>query len=533
MPERKPGRGPDSSKASALPFAHAIFTNEAGRILSVFDGASPDRGAQPLPPSALSVAARIGADGLMPPRSRVSHELVGGPMVSVSGDYAFLHATFEGAPPEGEEVRLLRAVLDLETAYAAHLEKVGAPPSIFAGARARVEQVYRANVRGTLSPPSAGRVFVHASIEPRGPGILVLLRLRNFTREPVHGVSVSFASPKDFLRAAALYGTGAAVDLATVHLVEPLEPGEKLLELRLEPQEPREGPLQLALHLPNGTQVPARPLRISVKMPHLQAPRADPSMLAQQVAPSDGDPRDVFRLRYTRAVSPDFAFERVKEAVARERPLKLMEFSAPAPAYHEAWYLAKVAPSGYPMLIEVAVRGPGRLIEVRAATKSLPDLLGVKAEYRRRIRELLSERFMGKRVVVQRSDALSPSFEEAAPYLHSTLLLKHMQGEIGATELWHEMRRTATGGSGEGWQFVAPYADELLDGIGEGGKKARAPRLTGLQAQQELLEGVAETFTRIMSPIALEQTARMGRPGARLRSGLDRGAEAEAEAAED
>ena len=533
MPGRKAGKPVERPVATALPFSHAIFTNEAGRILSVFNGATPEGGPQPLPPAALSMAGRIGADGLMPPRCVAAHDLLGGPMVSVSGDCAFLHATFEGAAPEGEPLRLLRAVLDLESAYAVHFGDVGAPPATFTGARARVEQVYRTSARAPLSAPSAARVFVHASIEPRGPGILVLLRLRNFTPEAVNGVSVSFTSPKEFLRAAALYGTGAAVDLAAVHLLEPLEPGEKLLELRLEPQEPREGPLTLALRLANGSQIPARPLRIVVKMPHLKAPPADPVMLARQVAPGDDDPRDVFRLRYTRAVSPDFAFERVKEAVARERPLKLMEFSAPAPAYHEAWYLANVAPSGHPMLIEVAVRGPGRLIEVRAVTKTLGDLLGVKAEYRRRIRELLSERFMGKRVVVQRSDQLAPSLEEAAPYLHSTLLLKHMQGEIGAAELWHEMRRTATGGSGEGWQFVAPYADELLDGIGDGGKTARLPRLTGLQAQQELLEGVGETFTRIMSPIALEQTSRMGRPGARLRSGLDRGAEAEAEAAED
>lgn len=530
------GRGekvPPSTAAAAFPFEHMIIADPTGRILAAVLGKASGDTARPLPQAAVSLAERIGADGLMPPRSFGLREIIGGHLLSVAGDVVCAHAVYAQAPPASETMNLLRVVLDFEAAYAAHLVDPKAAAATFSAARARAERVYRAKNLPALDAPVPVRLFVHATVEPRGPGIMVLLRLRNFTREPVSGVAVSFQSAKDFVRPAALYGTGASVDLAAVQLLEPLPPGEKLLELRLEPQEPRDGPLRLSLTAPGFPEAPCRPLQLEVRLPVLRPPNTDFVMLARKVALDDADPRDVFRLRYTRAVSAEFAFERVKEAVTRERPLQLMEFSSPAPAYHEAWYLASVAPKGEPMLVEVAVRGPGRLIEVRVATKRLADLLGVKAEYRRRIRELLSERFMGKRVVVQRTEALSPSIDEAAPHLHAALLLKHLQGEIGAAELWHEMRRTATGGSGEGWQFVAPYAQEMMDEIEGPGKARRPPRLSAEQAQQELLGGVSDMFTRLMSPIALEQTARMDRPGARLRTGLDRGAEAEAEAAED
>ena len=525
--------------APRLAFEHALLTDEAGRIVSVVEGAVPeDISALPRAPApaAVSLARHIGMAGLLPPRAASLRELVGGHLLSVAGDRAILHAQYAEPPPRDQAMLLLRAVLDLESAYAAHLGDPASPDSIYSAVRGRIARVFSGASRVAMGPPAAVRVFVHASIEPRGPGVLAVLRIRNFTRAPVRGVSVAFASPKDFLRPAALYGTGAAVDTSAVRLLEELKPGEKVLELRLEPQEPRTGPLQLTLKGPDGREVPARPLTVAVKFPRVEAPRPDAVLLSRQLAMREEDPRDVFRLRFTRAVAPAFAFERVQEAVARERPMKLMEFSAPAPSYHEAWYLGTIAPAGAPLLVEVAVRGPGRLIEIRVATRALDDLLGVKAEYRRRVRELLSERFMGKRAVVQRSDTLPPSVEESAPHLHSTLLLKHLEGEISAGELWRELRRTATGGSGEGWQFVAPFADELMEApqAKTGARRPpRPPRLGGKQAQEELLGGIADSFNKLIAPIVLAQTARMVRTGARLKTGLDRAAEAEAEAAED
>jgi hypothetical protein len=531
------GKGQNVERPARLPFEHALLTDESGRIVSAFAGEFTATNATGPSPSAVSLASRIALDGLLAPRSFVIHDTLGGCLLSVAGDRSEIHALYAQQPAPDQGLTLLRAIFDVEAAHAVHLASPTANPSVYASVPTRVARIFATNAPGSLKPPGAARVFVHATLEPRGPGVLVLLRVRNFTPEPVRGISIAFASPKEFLRPSALYGTGAAVDTSAVHLMEDLEPGEKLLELRLEPQEPHTGPFSVSLRGPGGLDVPARPMVVAVAFPKLSPPQKDPMMLAQQVVMREDDPRDVFRLRFTRAVSTEFAFERVKEAVARELPLKMMEYSSPAPAYHEAWFLSTVAPSQAPLLVEVAVRGPGRLIEVRAATRSLDDLLGVKAEYRRRIRELLSERFMGKKVMVLRSDALPPSIEEATPHLHSTLLLRHLQGEIGAGELWHEIRRTATGGSGEGWQFVAPFADELgpLEDKSDGGdhKALRPAHLVGMQSQRDLAGGIEESFQRIMAPIVLAQTARMGKPGARLRTGLDRESEAEAEAAED
>jgi hypothetical protein len=532
-----PGKGQGADPTARFPFEHALLTDESGRIVAAFAGEFRGGGAPAPSPAAVSLAGRIAVDGLLAPRSAAIHDTLGGFLLSVAGDRCEIHALYPERPDAEQGLSLLRSILDLEAAHAVHLASPSASPSVYASVPTRVARVFATSAPANVKPPGPARVFVHATMEPRGPGVLILLRVRNFTREPVRGISIAFGSPRDFLRPSALYGTGAAVDTSAVHLMEDLEPGEKLLELRLEPQEPHTGPFSVVLRGPDGLEVPARPIGVAIAFPKLSRPQTDPIMLARQVVMREEDPRDVFRLRFTRAVSPEFAFERAKEAVARELPLKMMEYSSRAPAYHEAWFLSTVAPSRAPLLVEVAVRGPGRLIEIRAATPSLGDLLGVKAEYRRRIRELLSERFMGKKVMVQRSEALPPSLEEAAPHLHSTLLLRHLQGEIGAGELWHEIRRTATGGSGEGWQFVAPYADELgpLEDKHEGGDQRafRPPHLVGMQSERDLAGGIEDSFQRIMAPIVLAQTARMGKPGARLRTGLDRDSEAEAEAAED
>jgi len=444
-------------EGTRLPFRFACIMDGAGRALVAFHGEAPPDGSPVAPPQAVSLASWISAEGLLPPRGAVGRAVIEGHLLSVAGDRVVLHLLGNSPAALEDAARALRAVRDFEEGYKAHLGEAGADPAVFSAAPSRIERAFRAPLPFKHERPVPSRLFVHATLDPRGPGILVALRLRNFTRENVRGVSVAFSSPKDFLRPAALFGTGAAVGASAVHLQDALEPGERLLELRLEPQEPRTGPLTLALRAPDGLEVAARALTVRVEMPKVVPPDEDPVFMAKHVMLREGDARDIWRLRFTRAVDPAFAFERAKEVVERERPLKLLEFASQAPTYHEAWYLGRIKPSGAPLLVEVAVRGAGRIVEFRAATDGQADLLGIKAEYRRRLRELLSEKFMGKKVIVQRSEALPPSLEETPPHLHSALLMRHLQGELGAEELWRELRRTATGGSGEGWQHVAGF----------------------------------------------------------------------------
>ncbi len=518
-------------ESPTLPFRYVCVTDGAGRFLVAYHARPPADGSPAAPPQSLVLASRISAEGLLPPRGAVGRPVIEGHLLSVAGDRVVLHLLYEGPPPPDDAARALRAVRDFEDAYKAHLGAAPGDSQVFSAAPSRLARAFREPLPFKPERPVSSRLFVHATLEPRGPGVLLLLRLRNFTRESARGVSVTFESPKDFLRPAALYGTGAAVGASAVHLMEALEPGEKLIELRLEPQEPRTGPLTFALRASNGWEVKARTIEVKVELPKIVRPDEDPLWLARHVMLREGDARDIWRLRFTRAVDPAFAFERAKEVVERERLLKLLEFAAQAPAYHEAWYLGRIKPSAAPLLIEVAVRGPGRIVEFRAATDAQADLLGIKAEYRRRLRELLSEKFMGKKVIVQRSEALPPSLDETPPHLHSALLMRHLQGEIGADELWRELRRTATGGSGEGWQHVAAFGDALgppkapADGRG-----AREVSLAGEHAENEAVAGLFETYTRLMAPIVLAQTARMVRTGARLRTGMDSSAEAEAEA---
>jgi len=56
--------------------------------------------------------------------------------------------------------------------------------------------------------------------------------------------------------------------------------------------------------------------------------------------------------------------------------------------------------------------------------------------------------------------------------------------------------------------------------------------LAGEHAEHEAVAGLFESYTRLMAPVVLAQTARMVRTGARLRTGMDSSAEAEAEAAD-
>lgn len=522
-----------ASEGPPLPFRHVIVTDPSGRILVAYAVRPLAMGTPASPPQCLALASGISSEGLLPPRGAVARPVIDGHLLSVAGDRVVLHLLYESPPPPDDAAHALRAVLDFEEAYKTHLGAARADSGVFSAAAPRLSRSFREPLPFRAERPVSSRLFVHATVEPRGPGVLLVLRLRNFTRESARGVSVTFQSPKDFLRPAALYGTGAAVGASAVHLLEALEPGEKLIELRLEPQEPHTGPLTLALRAANGWSVPARAIEVKVEVPKIVAPDDDPAFMAGHVMLREGEARDIWRLRFTRAVDPAFAFERAKEVVERERPLKLLEFSAPWPAYHEAWYLGRIKPSGAPVLVEVAVRGPGRIVEFRVATDAQADLLGIKAEYRRRLRELLSEKFMGRKAIVQRSQALPPSLEETAPHMHSALLMRHLQGEIGAEELWHELRRTATGGSGEGWQHVAAFGEALgpLKG-GEPAAVARGVSLAGMHAEKEAIAGLFETYTRLMAPVVLAQTARMVRTGARLRTGMDSSAEAEAEAAD-
>lgn len=484
-----------------------------------------------LPPALLGEARLIVAEGLLPPQTSIVRPSQLGAIVAVAGDFAYIFATAERLNDELAQRQANGALLAFEDAFKAQLSPFAGDRSAFVSAPGVLAKGFAWGARAPLPPRPS--VFVHPAIDPSAPGVFVRLSIRNAGEEPARNVALRFASYRDFLRPSALYGDGAVLDGSVIRLEEPLRPGVKTLELRLEPQEPLSSPLTLELVQPGARgerkSTPARPLRVEVTLPRFSAPMYLRPKEVRAFLVRPGLARDVWRVRFTKAVTPAFAFERAQEAVGRERPTQLLRFASEDPEFFESWHLAQIKGTDRHVVVESAVRGGARLIEFRVATERPDELLGIKAEYRRRMRELLSERFMGRRARVQHSESISTDDARDIPQLHSSLLMRHLQGEIEAGDLKIELQRTASAGGGEGWEFVAGAFAEAAQEAGEEApaSPARPPRMATRSASGDFDSELLDGFTRLLAPDVLVQSVQMARAGPRLRRGLDRAAETE------
>jgi len=507
------------------PFARAVLASEGGEVIA---SVAPSWEVERTPPdgNALASAVRQAAvEGLLPQRSRL--DLDAGRALVLSGDETYLGLSFESPPQESTVRAMLGGLLSTEDIFKAYLRPYLASPKTFLAVGRALQLGFGSTVPAVARP----EVFVHATVHRRGPSLVVRLRLRNALDAPARGVIVRFNSARDFLRPTALFGSEAQLHGTTIHLLSPLAPGLREFQLRLEPQRPWSSPLTFDITYTdakgNDHVVAARPLGIEVQFPGLAKYETRGTESTRALLARDDLARSLWRVRFTRAVTPEFAFARAMEALEREHPVKLLEYRGEDPPYFEAWYLAATKEGARPVIMETTVRGTLRTMEFRLAAQRPEDVLGVKAEVYRRLRELLSERFMGRQTPPGRSEARPLEERREAPQLHSNLMMRHLQGELRAEELSRELLRTAFLGVSAREDRAAGAAPSATS------RSPRPPRvlaghfLAPLSAGDDLEAGLLDAFVRVLAPVVLVQTTKLVAPSARTRTGSDFGAETE------
>jgi hypothetical protein len=352
---------------------------------------------------------------------------------------------------------------------------------------------------------------------------MLRLSLRNESALPARRVEVRFDSPRQFLRPAAVYGDGAILGGSTLRLLEPLERGVTTLDVHFLPVEARHGPLSITMAYTTASGTPitvaARRVPVRIDAPTLAAPQAaGPDSLKAFLRRQDVV-RDGWRIYVRPHVSARFAFDRAKEAIERDGLTRVMEFASVHPAHFEAWYWGLVKGSDRPVFVEVSVHARSRVLEVRAATPLEGELLGAVAEYRRRLRELLSDRFMRRAGRVVLVDAVPQRLEDAPPHLHAALLLRHMEGEITAQELEDELRRAAMREGDDALGLIEAFDEG--DGAGASAGAPAEPA-GGKSLEFELIPGMLDVWRPIVVRFATDDALDTPGPVARRRREYDR-----------
>jgi len=521
-----PAGGPDTLAGA---FGLMFLVDEAGAFLC---GVGPEfrpLGASSVPANARHAAARFAVDGTAPPRSLRRLPLPEGVLVVVAGDACLLGLLLARPADPSDESRAMAAVLAFEEANAHHLSAEAPRDSTWANAAAAsLRAAWNAPVANLPGRPPATAVYAHAVGTPRGASLMVRLSLHNESALPARRVEVRFASPRDFLRPAAVYGEGAILGGSTLRLLEPLERGVATLDVHFLPVEARQGPLAITMEYTtasgNVVQVPARRVPVRIEPPALGAPGdASPEPVKAFLRRRDVA-RDGWRIYVRPHVSARFAFERAKEAIERDGPVKVMEHAAAHPSHFEAWYFAQVKGGGRPFFVEVSVHARSRVLEVRAATVDERELLGAVAEYRRRLRELLSDRFMRRSGRVVLVDASPPRPEDAPPELHAALLLRHLEGEISAQELEDELRRAAMREGDDALGLLEAYdrGEEDAPGAAAAGFPGN-----GKSAEFESIPGLLDVWKPIVVRFATDEALDAPGPVARRRREYDRSSDME------
>jgi hypothetical protein len=267
-------------------------------------------------------------------------------------------------------------------------------------------------------------------------------------------------------------------------------------------------------------QVPARRVAVAIDQPTLATPAVSDAQAIKDFLRDRTLARDGWRMYVRPHVSARFAFERAKEAVQRDGLVKVLEVETLHPSHFEAWYFGQVKGTDRCLFVEASVHARSRVLELRAATPEERELIGAVAEYRRRLRELLSERFMRHTGRVVLVDAAAQRMEDAPPQLHAALLLRHLEGEITAQELEDELRRGLMREGDDALGLLEGYARGQETANGEGAAAEAAP--TGHSADFELIPGLLETWRPIVVRFASDESLDAPGPVVRRRQQYDR-----------
>ncbi len=515
-------------------FAVMFLVDEAGAFLCAAGPSFRPAAESAVPANARHAAAHFAVDGTLPPRSVRRLALTEGELVAVAGDACVLGVLLSRPAAPADESRAMATVLAFEASNAHHLSAAEPRDKTWAnGAAATLKAAWSVPFVTLPGRPPAPDVYAHAVAVPRGASLTLQLSLHNESALPARRVEVRFASPRSFLRPAAVYGDGAILGGSTLRLLEPLEPGVREFAVHFIPVEARRGPLAVVMSYTTArghvVSVPARRVSVHIASPRLGAPaEADPEALKSFLRRRDLA-RDGWRIYVRPHVTAQFAFERAKEAIERDRPLKVLEFASVHPAHFEAWYLAHVKGADRPVFVEVSVHARSRVLEIRAATEDDRELLGAVAEYRRRLHELLSDRFMRSSGRVVLIDAAPLRQEDAPPELHAALLLRHMEGEISAQELEDELRRAVLREGDDALGLLEAY-----EGIhapdhppGEDGAAPAGANVGGQSLEFELLPGLLESWRPIVMAFASDESLDAPGPVTRRRREYDRSSDHE------
>lgn len=516
-----PAGAPDGAAGG---FDLMFLVDEAGAFLCAADAEFLPAGGKAVPTNARHAAAHLAVDGTAPPRSSRRLPLPEGELLVVAGDACLLGVLLSRPAGPADESRAMATVLAFEADNAHHLSAEAPRDETWSNAAAAtLRTAWTAPFASLPSRPPSTPVFAHAVGRPEGASYMVRLTLHNEGPLPARRVEVRFASPNEFLRPAAVYGEGAILGGSTLRLLEPLEPGVRAFDVHFLPVEAKRGPLAITLSYMSArgevVEVPARRVAVAIDRPALAAPpSSDPDAVKaflrrQEVA------RDGWRIYVRPHVTARFAFERAKEVIERDGPVKVMEFSSVHPAHFEAWYYGHVKGSDRPVFVEASVHARSRVLEIRAATEDSHELIGAVAEYRRRLRELLSERFMQRSGRVVLIDAAPPRIEDAPPLLHAALLLRHLEGEITAQELEDELRRAVLREGDDALGLLEGYDRGLEAGDGTAMAENGA---AGKSAEFELIPGMLDVWRPIVVRFASDETLDAPGPVARRRREYDR-----------
>lgn len=511
-------------EAPAGDFSQIFIVDEAGAFLCGADPGFRPSAESAVPANARHAAAHLAVDGTAPPRSSRRLPLPEGELLVVAGDACLLGVLLARAAGPADESRAMATVLAFESSNAHHLSAEAPRDATWANAAAStIRGAWTSPFASLPERPPATPVFAHAVGRPEGASYMVRLTLHNEGALPARRVEVRFASPSEFLRPAAVYGEGAILGGSTLRLLEPLEPGVRSIDVHFLPVAAKRGPLAITLDYTTlkgeVVRVPARRVAVAIDRPPLAAPRdAEPEGVKAFLRRPELV-RDGWRIYVRPHVSARFAFDRAKEAIERDGPLKVMEFSSVHPAHFEAWYYGQVKGADRPVFVEVSVHARSRVMEVRAATEDPRELIGAVAEYRRRLRELLSERFMRHAGRVVLIDAVPQKIEDAPPQLHAVLLLRHLEGEITAQELEDELRRAVLREGDDALGLLEGYdlgreAGDVTAAAENGG--------SGKSADFELIPGLLEGWRPIVVRFASDESLDAPGPVVRRRQEYDR-----------
>ncbi len=474
-----------------------------------FDRLLSPLGERSFPPAVLSAARRVSGEGRLPPRVPVVSAEAGIHIVSVLGDQVSVHAA-AAAPPGHSEARAAAAVLrEFEADHGTAVAAVSGDLTRLVQARGSVRRgLQRPTESITLASPP--EVFIHWKLGTLGGRVTAEMNFHNVTTRPLAGVAAPLKATGDFLRPIAVFGQEVELFGMEVRLLSPLEPGSRTVVVHFEPQQARVGLLTGEVTFRDRGEAPrktaARPLRVDASLRPLGPPVLRRPAEAAYAVERDARVGDAWRFSWPAVVSEAFAFERAKEAVARDRCLRLLEVTLEDPMVFEAWYVGEFPKAGRGVVVEVCAWGDSRLLDVRVGASAEADLVGALAEYRRRVRELLSERFMGVQVTAAARPVPASRRGAPPPALHAPLLLRQMTGRASAPQIAGALAGQRAWDRYAGVDLVSEW-EEVMDDEQEqpahlqpGRKAPDVPSGAPAESDYEFLPGLLAAYHRVLAP---------------------------------